>query len=134
VAPSPRWMADELGPDLAAHKAIRIDRQLLNGYHLILVMEEHQREALAAESPQITNKVFPLAKVAQGVVYDFRESDELRGRTFVDVAHEVCSLVDTGFQEICLLARRLEYLALSHGIRRIADTLCNPASIIRPSA
>ncbi len=42
VVPSSKWMADQLGLDLDAHKAICIDRELLNRYHLILAMEGHR--------------------------------------------------------------------------------------------
>ena len=108
VVPSSKWMADELGLDLNAHRAIRIDCELLNGYHLILVMEEHQREALLVEFPQLKDKVFLLARIGDGVEYDVPEPDGLPGDTFLDIAHEVCRLVDKGFQEICLLAHSLE--------------------------
>jgi protein-tyrosine phosphatase len=108
VVPSSKWMADELGLDLDAHRAIRIDRELLNEHHLILVMEEHHREALLVEFPQFKDRVFLLAKVTEGVAYDVPEPDEILGDTFLDIAREVCGLVDKGFQEICLLARSLE--------------------------
>lgn len=106
VIPSAKWVSEHLGLDLAAHKAIRIERELLAKYDLILVMENSHQEALRVEFPEIKDKVFLLAKVAVDLAYDVPDPGVVLGDTFLDIARELASLVDKGFQEICHLARR----------------------------
>ena len=106
VIPSAKWVADHLGLDLEAHKAIRIERELLAGYDLVLVMENNHQEALRVEFPELKDRVFLLAKVAAGLAYDVPDPGVVQGDTFLDIARELSNLIDKGFEEICLLARR----------------------------
>jgi protein-tyrosine-phosphatase len=108
VIPSAQWMADHLGIDLEAHKSRRVDRELLARYDLILVMENSHREALLVEFPEINERLFLLAKVAAGVAYDVPDPVLLQNETFLDSAREISDLIDKGFEEICVLARRVQ--------------------------
>jgi protein-tyrosine phosphatase len=106
VVPSARWVTDHLGIDLEAHKATRINRELLAQYDLILVMEHNHQEALLIEFPEIKDRLFLFAKVAGGVAYDVPDPGIVQGDTFLDIAKELSDLIDKGFQEICLLAHQ----------------------------
>ena len=106
VIPSAKWVADHLGLDLESHKAIRIEREMLSQFDLILVMESSHQEALQVEFPEIKDKVFLLAKVAAGLAYDVPDPGVVLGDTFLDIAKELSNLIDKGFDEICLLGRR----------------------------
>ena len=108
VVPSAKWMADNLGIDLQAHKSRRINPELLAQYDLILVMENSHREALLVEFPGIKDRLFLLAKVAAGVAYDVPDPVILQNETFLDIARELSDLIDNGFEKICLLARQVQ--------------------------
>jgi protein-tyrosine-phosphatase len=104
--PSAKWVADHLGLDLQAHRALRIERELLAGYDLILVMENSHQEALRVEFPEIKERLFLLAQVVGGLAYDVPDPGVVPGDTFMDIANELSGLIDQGFQKICLLARQ----------------------------
>jgi protein-tyrosine-phosphatase len=106
VFPSAKWMTDNLGLDLQAHKAVRIDRELLAQYDLILVMENNHRESLLIEFPEIKGRLFLLTEAASGIAYDIPDPDILQGDTFLGLAQELSSLIDKGFQKICFLAHQ----------------------------
>lgn len=107
VIPSSKWVAENLGLDLEAHKATRIDREALAQYDLILVMEHSHQEALQVEFPEMKDKVHLLAKVTTGMAYDVPDPGVLEGETYLDIVREVSGLIDKGFNEICMLARQL---------------------------
>jgi protein-tyrosine-phosphatase len=90
-----------------AHRATRLDHEVLTQYDLILVMENSHQEALWAEFPELKEHIFLLTKVAVGIAYDVLDPDVLQDDTFLDVAQELTNLIDRGFREICLLARQM---------------------------
>jgi protein-tyrosine phosphatase len=108
VFPSANWARDHLGISLDAHRSIRISRELLAQFDLILVMENSHREALQVEFPELKDRIFLLAKVAEGVAYDVPDPGVIKDDTFLDIARELTGLIDKGFKEICLLARQMQ--------------------------
>ena len=108
VIPSSRWINENFGLNLEAHKAVRIDRELLSKYDLILVMENSHQESLAVEFPDLKDRVFLLAKVCTGVSYDVPDPGVMNDDTFLDIAKELSELINKGFREIILLAERLD--------------------------
>jgi len=107
VIPSAQWMAENLGLDLGAHRSLRVDRDLLSCYDLILVMENSHREALLAEFPELRERLFLLSEVATGLAYDIPDPVFMPSESFLEVAKEISNLIDKGFEEICALARRV---------------------------
>jgi protein-tyrosine phosphatase len=107
VYPSPDWVNRNFGINLEAHRSIRVNRQVLERYDLILVMEHGHREALQVEFPDLGGRIFMLTKVAVGVAYDIQDPGVSRNETFLDVAQNITILIDEGFHPICLLANQL---------------------------
>lgn len=105
VIPSAKWIADHFGINLESHKSIRINRELLAQYDLILVMENSHQEALLIEFPELNGRVCLLTKAAGGIAYDIPDPGIFQDETYLDVAKEVISLIEKGFQRICLMAR-----------------------------
>jgi len=111
VFPTAKWANHHFGINLQEHRAIRINRELLNQYNLILVMENSHQEALQVEFPKLKKRIFMLTKVAAGIAYDVPDPGFIQDDTFLDIARELTNLIDVGFKEICLLAyqmRRIE--------------------------
>ena len=107
VFPSAKWVNDHFEINLEAHRATRIDRELITSYDLVLVMENNHREALQAEFPELKDRIFMLTKVAAGVAYDVYDPKAIQDETFLDIARELTNLIDKGFMDIYLLARQL---------------------------
>jgi protein-tyrosine-phosphatase len=105
VVPSAKWMAEHFGLDLGAHRAQRVSGELLAQYDLILVMENSHRESLLVEFPELEGRVLLLAQVAAGQAYDVPDPGVVPDETFLDIAKEVTTLIDQGFEKICRLAR-----------------------------
>jgi len=108
VFPSANWANYHFGINLEAHRATRIDHELLAQYDLILVMENSHQEALRVEFPELKDRIFLLTKVAAGIAYDIPDPVLIQDDTFLDIARELMDLVDNGFEEICLLARQMQ--------------------------
>ena len=107
VFPSANWVNSHFGINLEAHRATRLDHELLTQYDLILVMENGHQEALWVECSEVKDRIFLLTKVATGIAYDVLDPDVMQDDTFLDVAQELTNLIDKGFREICLLARQM---------------------------
>jgi protein-tyrosine-phosphatase len=104
VAPSVRWVIDHLGMDLQAHRARRIDYELLFHQDLILVMENSHREALQVEFPDLKERIYLLTNATIGMAYDVPDPGVAAGDTFLSIARELSELMDKGFQNIYQLA------------------------------
>jgi protein-tyrosine-phosphatase len=107
VFPSPDWVKRNFGINLETHRSVRVNRQVLDQYDLILVMENGHQEALQVEFPDLKERVFMLTKVALGVAYDIHDPGVYQSETFLDVAQKLTVLIDEGFEKICLLANQL---------------------------
>jgi protein-tyrosine phosphatase len=107
VVPSAKWMYDHFGLDLNAHRSQRVSGELLEHYDLILVMENSQREGLLVEFPQLEGRIQLLSQAATGMAYDIPDPGVIPDEGFLDIAKEVTSLLDRGFQKICQEVLRL---------------------------
>jgi protein-tyrosine phosphatase len=108
VVPSAKWISENLGLDLEAHKARPVSRELLARQDLILVMENSHSEALRVEFPEIKGRIHLLTSVVSGMTYDVPDPGGVTpGDTFPNVARELAELIDSGFEKICILARQL---------------------------
>jgi protein-tyrosine-phosphatase len=96
-----------LGIDLQDHLTRLLDENLLSGHDLILVVEKGQREALNIEFPFVHGKLYLLSEVVDGRTYDI--ADPLNsGRPIAEVASELFTLVERGYQKIHQLAQALQ--------------------------
>ena len=108
--PSADWANDHFGVNLETHRATRIDHKILTQYDLFLVMEKSHQEALRIEFPELKDRIFLLTKVATGKAYDVPDPGVIQDDSFLDIARELTNLIDMGFMEICLLARKMRRL------------------------
>lgn len=107
VAPSARWILDNLGLDLQAHRARRVDRELLASQDLILVMENSHREALQVEFPEMKDRIYLLTNATIGMAYDVPDPGVAPGDTFLSIGRELSELMEKGFQKIYMLAGQI---------------------------
>jgi protein-tyrosine phosphatase len=111
VLPSAEWAHTQLGLDLAAHRSRPVNRDLLAGQDLIIVMERNHREALGIDFPEIRARLFLLSAFTGGPVYDIPDpfqSDEFSETACLEVAQELLKLLQVSFEAICVQARRNE--------------------------
>lgn len=104
VIPSPKWMSEHFDLDLSSHRSRRVEREMLSRSSLVLVMENSHLEALRVEFPESGPRISLLAQMAHGVAYDVPDPGVIPDETFLDIAREVTSLVDKGFENIRRLA------------------------------
>jgi protein-tyrosine-phosphatase len=83
-----------------------VNRQLLAGYDLILVMQASQREALWSEFPELQEHVYLLSDVVERRCYDIPDSVEST-QGVLEVTHELQELIRRGRDYICVLATYL---------------------------
>ncbi len=70
IPPQAAQIARALGVQVEGHKTRMLNRQMMEEYDLILVMEHGHLEALRAEFPFAQNKVRLLSEVLSGFGYD----------------------------------------------------------------
>lgn len=66
----------EQGLDVQAHRSQPVDRSLIDRYRLILVMEQHHKEALHQEFPDARHRIFLISEMS-GLPYSV--ADPVRG-------------------------------------------------------
>jgi protein-tyrosine phosphatase len=97
-----------LGGLLDGHRSRQIDRELLEGFDLVLVMEGGHKEAICAEFPSVCRRVSLLSELVDGIPYDIPDP----GNPGVDPAESGAILLD-------LIARgREKILARAQAQRR----------------
>ena len=102
--PSAAWMLDHLGLDLSIHQSRSVSRELVAQYHLVLVMEKNQKEALQIEFPELNQRVFMLTEICCGPVVDIPDPVSQPEEVCLSVAWEIIHLIENCFQEIILRA------------------------------
>jgi protein-tyrosine phosphatase len=113
--------ARDLGLDLQSHLTRQVDRDLLAGYDLILVMERGHMEALTIEFPFIQKKLHLLSEVADQLQYDIADPAS-SGLRISEIAAQMCNLIERAYPNICLLAQTSEVAKPSAG-RHVNYTL-----------
>jgi protein-tyrosine phosphatase len=94
----------ESGLDISHHRSHSVDQELLEGFDLILTMESGHKEALRAEFPEVSGRVYLLSEMA-GRTHNI---DDPIGRSVVEfraTVDEIESIIDAGFQKIQEFAR-----------------------------
>jgi protein-tyrosine phosphatase len=90
--------------DLTGRRSQLVDRTLLAGFDLILVMEQGHKEALCHEFPEFCGRIHLLSMVVEKVVYDIPDP-VFPGQDVESSALSLYNLVQQGFEDICRLAR-----------------------------
>ena len=95
---------EERGFDLTTHRSRPLTGELLRSFQLILTMESGHKEALQIEFPDIARRVYLLSEMA-GIVADIRDPVGKSLPQFREVAGDIESMVNTGFDRIVNLAQ-----------------------------
>jgi len=91
---------------LASHRTRQIDRDLLDPFDLILVMENGQKEGIASEFPEAGRRCFLLSEVTDGIAYDIPDPAD-HGVDAYQVASEIDMLIAKGRERLLQLAETL---------------------------
>lgn len=94
--------AAKMGLDIGAHTSRAITAGLMQRANLVIVMEQGQKEALVNEFRGDAHKVLLLSELGIGMAYDI--PDPVQRGDAGQVPEEICRLVMSGFDRICLLA------------------------------
>jgi len=100
-----REVLSERGLDLAAHRARRIEREMIEEVDLLLCMTRSQREALQAEFPSLAERIQLLSAMA-GPPYDIADPYGGPREGYVEMVREVQHLIERGGPRIVELASR----------------------------
>lgn len=91
---------------LDQHFTRQIDRNILDRFNLIIVMEMGQREALQSEFPSVRGRLCLLSEIVDGLCYDVADPAH-SGVNPYEIGQEIFSLVSRGTKEILQLAQQL---------------------------
>jgi len=95
----------EWGMDISDHRSRAVDQELLALFDLILTMESGHKEALRAEFPDFSNRIFMLSEM---IDQTFDVADPI-GRPLSDyekTAIEIERLISSGFNRIQELVKK----------------------------
>jgi protein-tyrosine-phosphatase len=98
-----REVLEQHGLDLAAHRARRVDRQLVESADLMLCMTRSQSEALRAEFPDRARHI-ELLSVMAGSGYDVPDPYGGPREGYERMVSEIRHLIEAGGHEIARLA------------------------------
>jgi len=106
VSEGARTVLAKRGLDIRQHRSRCVSGEILGSFDLILTMEQGHKEALIAEFPVITGRVFQLAEMAgfqnQNVADPYGRSLE----EYEATAKEIDLWLARGFHQIVALAER----------------------------
>ena len=106
--PSTEHAIDEMasrGIDLRSHRSQSIDEDLMEEADLVLVMTQNHAEALSVSFPDHAHKVHLLSEMV-GAIYDISDPYGGPRREYAQIAQELETLIDQGYQRIVSLAER----------------------------
>jgi len=95
--------------DLSSHRSQSIDTLLLTDYHLILAMAQGHKEAICAEFPEVSQRVYLLSEM---VGMNFDVADPVQGDLAVHVTtlRQIDGLLERGVAKIYQLVGYSELL------------------------
>ena len=83
-----------------------VNLSILQNADLIIVMSEGQKEALSSEFPDVKERVTLLSEICVGQLYDIPDPVEDVEDTAEELGAEICSLISSGFENICQKAEQ----------------------------
>ena len=107
VIPAVSVVAHKYGVDLSRHRSVVVNEEMLSACDLILVMEAGHKEALQNEFPAGSERIYLLAQAAEGRTYDIPDLTE-SFESVMEVCGNLYDLIQSGFDNICSLAIRLQ--------------------------
>ena len=96
--------ATRLGINLEGHRTREVETELIQRFDLVLAMEAGQVEAMDAEFPSMTGRIFLLAEVTNEVGYDIPDP-ALAQDNWQTIANELDDMIIQGFDKIVGLAK-----------------------------
>jgi protein-tyrosine-phosphatase len=99
-----REVLNERGLDLSAHRARRIDAEMLADANLVLCMTRAHCEALQVEFPQFSERIKPLSIMA-GPAYDIDDPYGGPRSGYEAMVAELDDLIERGAQRILVAAQ-----------------------------
>ena len=100
---SVRVMA-ERGLDLDSHRSRTVDRRMVEGADLVLVMTRSHAEALQLEFADQAEKIYLLSEMKDGHRYDIQDPYGGSLVEYQNCVDELADLIDTGFGRVKSLA------------------------------
>lgn len=97
-------LLNERGLNLRRHRSRSVSRELLRGFNLILTMEHGHKEAMQAEFPEASNRIFLLSEMVGG---NQEIKDPMGGpeADFLQTIAELETLLEQGYDRIAQLAQ-----------------------------
>jgi protein-tyrosine phosphatase len=92
--------AAAFGLDLQNHRTQEVNLSLLNGFDLIVVMEEGHRQALVTEFPQMAGKILVLGQLASVPGNDIPDPAKSAFSKPEETAALVCSSIQRTFSKL----------------------------------
>lgn len=118
LPPLPRVLeaARGLGLDLSAHRAVRLDEDMLRAYDLILVMQSSQKESLQVEFPALYEHIYLLSHVLERRTYDFPDLSQSE-QEVAQVSADLNLLIRHSLDHICVLASYLHNTRMNAAVQ-----------------
>ena len=95
--------AREIGLNLEGHRSVEINKEIIAKHNLIVVMENGHQEALRAEFPDASKRIFMLSEIVDGIAYDIPDPAKYK-KDSESIMNELHDLMQRGYAEICRLA------------------------------
>jgi protein-tyrosine phosphatase len=99
--PFARLTAHRMGFDIENHRSRMIDKNILSEAHLVIVMEQGQKEALEVEYPLERSKVQLLSQLAGDPPYNVPDPSGQELASYIQTGEELLGLVNLAFDAIC---------------------------------
>lgn len=91
---------------LESHLTRQVERDLLEQFDLVILMEAGHKEALCSEFPSLCRHLYLLSEIVDGIPYDIPDPADAGVDPF-EVGREICSLLTKGKEKILQLAESL---------------------------
>jgi len=97
--------AKHLGLDIENHRSRHVDGRLLEEFDLILTMEPNHKEALQAEFPELSSRIFMLSEMTGKDLTIFDPVGQ-EDQEYTNTALEIAEYLREGLRQIVALATR----------------------------
>jgi protein-tyrosine phosphatase len=108
VSPVCRKLARTCGVDLSGHRTRSITNVQITNFDVVVVMEQGHKEALAAEFPEISARVFLLPTLAGLLPYDIQDPLLQDAETAREIIRDLRECIELAFARICQIALSTE--------------------------
>ena len=99
--PLARKTAHEMGLDIGSHFSRLIDKEIILAAHLVIVMEQGQKEGLEVEYSEVRGKIRLLSQLAGDPPYNIPDPAGQGFSIYQQTGEELLRLVNSAFESIC---------------------------------